>query len=253
MTTAAPIVLIPGWGVPASRLALLHEHLSLTLSSNPLTFDPASVRVDDARRPSPDDEPSPYARALHSLLLEQNEPALVIGWSMGAMIALETACIAPDTVRRLVLISPTACFCVKDDYPHGQKPAVLRAMMTGIRSPRRRSILKDFWEKTAFPHALKNEESTSRVADALEQGEFALSKGLEYLLHTDLRSTVSHLTQPALIIHGTEDKIIPATAGHWLSEHMSNALFLQEEKEGHDLPLRYPDRIARHVRDFAIS
>ncbi len=53
--------------------------------------------------------PSAYAVALASRLARQKHPTILVGWSMGGIVALETAIHFPELVRRLVLISSCAC------------------------------------------------------------------------------------------------------------------------------------------------
>ena len=57
--------------------------------------------------------PSVYASALASELRRRRYPSILIGWSMGGIVALETAIHSPELVRRLVLISS----CAKFDPP----------------------------------------------------------------------------------------------------------------------------------------
>ena len=52
--------------------------------------------------------PSAYAVALASRLARQKHPTILVGWSMGGIVALETAIHFPELVRRLVLISSCA-------------------------------------------------------------------------------------------------------------------------------------------------
>jgi len=251
--TAPPIVLATGWAVPGARLSPLHDHLALHLWSDPLSFDLAEVQSDPSQIPLPEDEPSAYAHALHDLLRVQHEPSLIIGWSTGALIALETACFWPEAVRSMVLISPTACFCAQDGYPYGPKPAALRAMISGVRSIRRKRVLREFFRQATLPGTLSSEESQELVGGALGQGESALLNGLTYLLHTDLRPRIPAVRQPTLILHGIDDHIIPVSAGKWVCDHLPDALSVWEPGRGHDIPLTMPDEISRHVRDFALS
>lgn len=251
--SSTPIILATGWATPSTRLGPLSHHLARVLDREPVPFDLAHIAFDASRLPVPDNEPSDYARALHEKLCGLPEPARLIGWSTGGLIALETAFFWPDTIHRLVLINSTACFCSKDDYPHGQKPAILRAMMSGLRLMPSKPILREFFARVALPHAILHEELQAHVADALAQGETTLLNGLAYLLHTDLRDKVPHIRQPALILHGTKDHIIPATAGEWICDHMPDAICKLEDDRGHDMPLRYPEEIAQHVRDFSFS
>ncbi len=248
--SAIPTFLATGWAAPVARLERLSEQLDRRLGVEPIAFDLAEVDIDASRFPLPPDEPSAYARALHERLHKCGEPARIIGWSTGGVIALETAAFWPDSIHSLVVVNSTACFCAHDDYPHGQKPAVLRSMMSALRMLPQKAVLKEFFARAALPRAIVKDELLEHVADALAQGETVLLNGLTYLLHTDLRARISRIRQPVLILHGADDHIIPVSAAHWLCDALPDGRIIEEPEKGHDIPLTDPDLLARHIEAF---
>lgn len=243
------IILATGWAAPSMRLSDFEDHLSAQLGHAPIPFDLATVNTEPANQAGM----SAYANALCALLNAQAEPSLVIGWSTGALIALETACCCPDKIRSLALISPTACFCAQRDYPHGPKPAAVRAMIAGLRTPRRNRIITDFAQQAAIPATLTEEEMNIVLDDALSQGEETLINGLTYLMQTDLRARIDRIEVPALILHGVEDQIIPVAAAQWLCDHLNHAQYRLLQGQGHHLPVRVPEALAQHILAFERS
>ncbi len=250
----SPTILLTGWGVPIARLDALKNCLTERLGDAPLPFDMADIGTSPSTFPLPDNEPSPYARALSEVLMADRRPAVVIGWSTGALIALETASFWPAQIEKLVLISPTACFCARENYPHGTNTAEFRLMISGMKKKMRRNrVLEDFFIRLAFPKKPSAESLQAQVSDALSQGDDALFSGLAYLLHTDLRARMTLIPQPTLVIHGGKDQIIPISGANWICDNLAHALLISEEEEGHHLPGTIPDVIARNAQEFILT
>ena len=253
-STQTPIILLTGWGVPIARLDALHNRLTERLGAAPVPFDMADVVTSPATFPLPDDEPSPYARALSEVLMAGRTPAVVIGWSTGALIALETASFWPAQIDKLVLISPTACFCAREDYPHGAHTAEFRLMILGMKKKmRRKRVLEDFFIRLAFPEEPSADALQEQVSDAFSQGDNALFSGLAYLMHTDLRARLSLIPQSTLVIHGSNDQIIPLSGAKWICDNLAHAVLISEEAGGHHIPATIPDVIARNAQEFILA
>jgi pimeloyl-[acyl-carrier protein] methyl ester esterase len=243
-------VLIPGWAVPARQLEPFNNHLAAELRLVPVLWDPAGATSAESPSAMNGDGPSPYAQSLLELLRRLPGERIVIGWSTGAVIALEVGCYEPDAIHRMVLLSPTACFCRRPDYPHGPSPAEVRLLAARIKSGRKAAALRDFFIRTAAPLTTAEQQLDAQVADALAMSERALLDGLDYLAQTDLRSKAPGIRRPTLIVHGVEDRVIPLTAARWVADAVPGSTGIFLPGRGHDLPLRCPDELTRHVRDF---
>ncbi len=158
---------------------------------------------------------SPYARAIALHLDKSGEPACIVGWSTGGIAAIEAAANYPEKVCGLVLLSATARFCSDAEYTAGVEPAVLRAMIRGLKkSPE--AVIADFLVQSLYPVRIPADELDRRTKNALEQGTDSLIDGLEYLARMDLRGALPAITTPCLIIHGKQDRIVPRQAAHFL-------------------------------------
>jgi pimeloyl-[acyl-carrier protein] methyl ester esterase len=121
----------------------------------------------------------------------------------------------PEKVCGLVLLSATARFCSDTGYSAGVAPAVLRAMIRGLkRSPE--AVIADFLLQALYPLRIPADELARRTRNALEQGTNCLIDGLEYLARADLRDALPAITIPCLIIHGRQDRIVPRDAAQFL-------------------------------------
>lgn len=150
----------------------------------------------------------------------------VIGWSMGGMLAME---LLPASCKKLVLISSTARFCATNGYMCGIPEKALRRMILQLkRKPD--AVLSEFYRKVEFPHVDVKEQHSSF---ALEE----LVDGLEYLLDVDLRKCAAAVKIPVLLIHGSEDQIIPPSASAWLADHLPHAELCVFKGAGHGVLL----------------
>lgn len=158
---------------------------------------------------------SPYARAIALHLDKSPEPACIVGWSAGGIAAIEVAANYPEKVCGLVLLSATARFCSDTGYNAGVAPAVLRAMIRGLKK-NPEAVIADFLLQALYPLRIPADELARRTRNALKQGTNSLIDGLEYLARADLRDALPALTTPCLVIHGRQDRIVPRDAAQFL-------------------------------------
>jgi len=186
-----------------------------------------------------------YATALLSLL-PTTAPVLLVGWSTGAIIAL-------DALRRrrretaavvgLVAISATARFCNdQPDYSCGIAAARLRALRKALRRQAQQS-LSQFFTDVYAPAEADAAMHAAAVAAALNMGDAELQHGLQYLETTDMRAELSELSCPVLLLHGTDDQIIPAAAAEFLQNQLPTATLQLFAGHGHALPTTAPTLI----------
>lgn len=162
----------------------------------------------------------------------------IVTGSMGGLLAME---LLPESCKKLVLISSTAKFCADEGYDCGIHEKILKRMIMQLkRNPE--AVLSEFYKNVHFPHsALKTNPESS-----LEE----LVAGLEYLHASDLRGKVLNLSIPVLLLHGTEDRIIPQAASEWLHAHLPNSQLKVFENDGHALPAHHFDAVMNEISRF---
>jgi len=168
----------------------------------------------------------------------------IVTGSMGGMLAME---LLPESCKRLVLISSTAKFCSAENYPCGTPDRVLRRMITQLqRDPA--TVLDDFLRNVHYPRRESRQAIAMRKDRPFKIDE--LAAGLEYLLNADLREQVGDIEIPVLLLHGTEDRIIPPTASEWLHERLSTSELKIIANGGHALPAHHQQEVLASLNRF---
>ena len=265
----ADIVLLHGWGMTPAVWApiesLLGERRSVAL---PLPGHAGAT-------PAPAGEVAAWSGRLATQL----PPATtLVGWSLGAMLALDLARRAPERVARLVLIGGTARF-VADDAPApdtwpGLAPATVEAFRAGfardphatlkrflalqcLGEPDRRGVQTRLGAALTPLDAPEHREKDSSPSAAPATGEpqtnpacAALADGLTVLACTDLRATLSTLPVPSLWLGGRRDLLVPTKAMQASAAVTPQATFVEIAGGGHAPFLGHADRVAADVDRF---
>lgn len=216
-----PLLLIHGWGSSSAIFSELMTHLppcralavdlpGYGASSPAATVDLATLADD-------------FICWLDALNLETVN---LLGWSLGGMIAQEVASRFPQRIARCVLVATTPSFVTTPDWPHGLAATAVRTL---ARDFRRAPLptLESFWR-------LQYQGEGSLSAPMVPEVEMATAlAGLELLRQVDLRPQLSTITVPTLVVHGSNDLIIPVAAGRFLAATLPQGKLLEVSGVGH--------------------
>jgi 3-oxoadipate enol-lactonase len=179
-----------------------------------------------------------------------DEPADVVGLSMGGYVALTLALAEPALVRSLVLAGTGAGG--RDRVP---RPAhVAAAFTSALRLP------YDEFARRTTPYTFSagwTEANPERFEEILaarleRPSPFATIEAHAeacYAFYAD-GCEVERIEQPALVLHGSEDLIVPVENGRRLAERLPNAEYVEYPGRGHNLPLEIPEPFAEAVAGF---
>ena len=245
---ALPLILIAGWGHTGKAMLRLKEALDGHPIQVTSTGELWQTQSNGALPCAPG--LSRYAAGLHNLLVRPGPEGVgVIGWSMGGIVALETARAYPDLLQRLVIIGGTARFSAGNDEPPGVSASVLRAMALGLRRTPD-NVLVAYYAKVHAPQDVPMAEATARSQEIALLDREELLHGLDYLQRMDVRNGLEKQTVPTLVVHGREDRIVPWQAGAWLSRALAVSHWRCHEGLGHALPIQAPLLLAADIRAF---
>ena len=188
------------------------------------------------------------AQALAAALPEN---CLLCGWSLGAMLALQAAGLAPQRISKLILVGATPSFMQRADWPHAQPPALLDSF-SGALAGDATTTLKRFI-------ALFNQGDTQArlISRALVKpllatplpATAALLTGLNWLREIDLRQQIASIAVPTQLIHGENDPLMPLAAAKWLEKTLPRARLEVFSGAAHAPFLNDPERFATLLGD----
>lgn len=245
---STPLVLLHGWGLSARVWTPVVQALpaGMTLLTPDLPGHgtaPAAPRAELA--------------AWSDALLAGLPPTMTLcGWSLGGLIAMDLARRYPERVTQLILIDTTARFVAapQDDppWPHGLEARVVDGFIDGYATAPL-PTLRRFVALQALGDARRRDVGTG-LNDALsavrDDSQHALADGLRVLAASDLRATLGEIRQPAHIIHGAGDALMPVAGAAWLAAHLPCATLDVLDDCGHAPLLSRPVDCATLIAEW---
>ena len=177
-------------------------------------------------------------RAESQKLAENLGPdVILVGWSMGGMVALQVAAWAPAKVLGLVLVSTTPKFIKSEDFPYGLPPALLKRLQKRIKS-----------EGISAFHSLifKKNEVVGLAHISAEVAE----KEMPELAKADLRELLPEIKVPTLIIHGSQDQICLPSVAKFMKNRIPSSKLVMLDGIGHAPMIEVPQLFNLHLQRF---
>lgn len=244
-----PLVLLHGWAMSAAVYhevgALLADEYRLLIPDLPGHGSSSPAAVNDL---------GGIAADLQTWLTAAVEaPVGVVGWSLGGMLALELAHRQVSLLERLVLVGTTPRFTLGDGWDCGLPVTQVRALARNLER-RFEAALADF-----FALAFAGEKITPERLRAIRT--FAVKRSplpdraaahalLRVLAAHDQRDMLAAIVLPALVLHGTLDRIAPLAAGQQLAAGLPQGRFAELAGAGHAPLLSRPQEVATRIREF---
>jgi pimeloyl-[acyl-carrier protein] methyl ester esterase len=190
-------------------------------------------------------------------------PAVWVGWSLGALVALTAARRFPQRVSRLVLIGATPKFVQAPDWPCAMPLQTLAQFARDLEDDYHATLVRflslqmgsgDVPGCTSAANAGSASAAVRQLrALLMEHGEpepAALRSGLQWLADTDLRADLPAITAPALVLHGQHDRLVPPAAAEFLARQLPAARLALIRSAGHAPFLSHPDATWSALTEF---
>lgn len=244
-TTGLPVLLINGLGGTCRDWGPLPKMLSKDKLI--IIYDNRGVGQTD--KPNPPYSMDMLVRDAVGLLdhLEIHS-CIVVGISMGGMIAQHLALKYPDRVKKLVLGCTTCNFAAllcrnlrtfnevitwMQPLPQAQdkRKAIIERRLSFLFSP-------------SFPtkHPKEFMEFVSNASQTIQPIEGFVGQ-LAAVMEHNLCNQLSEIISPTLVLHGTEDKLIPLEEGVKVAERIDRAQLITLEDSGHLFFLEHPHQV----------
>ena len=151
---------------------------------------------------------------------------VLVGWSMGAQIALQAYAELSAKLAGMVLVAATPCFTASADFPHGLAASEAAGMRLKVQRNTRRALdgflTRLFVEDELESHPLATE--FRQLLEALPLPDTsAVLDALDTLARTDMRHIPATVAVPVLIMNGACDRICLPEASRYLKEQISHA------------------------------
>jgi pimeloyl-ACP methyl ester carboxylesterase len=172
--------------------------------------------------------------------LELKDPILV-GHSMGGMIAAEMAAVQPNDVSRLALIAPAGLW--DDDHPIADLFSILPYEMPAL-------MFHDVAAGTAMMTAGLSVEDPNFLQTYLVTNARQLGMAGRILFPIPERGLAGRLyriTAKTLIVWGDSDKLIPPTYAHAFKKGIAGSQLVSIPEAGHLINLEKPDAVAEAI------
>ncbi|HEX2667388.1 MAG TPA: pimeloyl-ACP methyl ester esterase BioH [Gammaproteobacteria bacterium] len=198
----------------------------------------------------------PMPHSLTELTLQTMAPvppgAVVLGWSLGGLVALEAALRMPQRLRGLVLVNTTPRFVATEDWLLAMPPELLQEFATGLAQDYQETLQRFLSLQVRGDEAAR--ASLRQLRDALfahgEPDTASLATGLQILGDSDLRPKLRDVDLPTLVIAGGYDRLTPAAAGEYMAEHIPGARLEVFPKSAHAPFLSHVDAFSESLLDF---
>lgn len=241
------VVLVQGLGLPGS----MWRGLAVRLVKQGL-----SVVTPDTRGTGRSDEPlPPYTMGaltgdLAAVIRHVDRgPALVVGLSLGGMIAQHLALAHPALVRGLVLAST---FC---GLPLGKLPNLrFLGVLTGCLAGRAGSM-KRMHRLLVHPGSLERNPDLMKFGERQLRAEPIRWKGVVGQLCAvaghNTYFALARICCPTAVMAGANDQVLPAANASILARRIPGATLTVVDRAGHVFPLEYPEVLPAAIHELS--
>jgi pimeloyl-ACP methyl ester carboxylesterase len=175
------------------------------------------------------------------------EPAFVLGASMGGMIAQEMALRHAGRVRGLVLACTASGFLCRRAWPRREWLPGIYYWVTSKHEAHERALRRLLYAESTPASRIEEDILIRMGCRPLRRPVLCQLAGI---LSWNSRRRLSQIQAPTLVIHGDEDHILPAINGRMVAELIPNAEFALIPRAGHMLITDQPELSIRVVKQF---
>ncbi len=179
------------------------------------------------------------------------ERAVLLGWSLGALVASQLALLQPERVRALISVASSPCFTAHDSWA-GIKPETLESFQQQLSENYQRTVERFLALQTmGTDNARQDMRQLKEVVLSQPAPSIAvLQGGLEILRQADLRPALDQLSVPFFRLYGALDGLVPRRIAAELDSRWPQSRSVVMEKAAHAPFISHPEAFCQEVMQF---
>ncbi len=244
-----PVILIHGWGLSGSVFHKTREELSKRLGDK-FDFQAFNLPGYGSNAGIPGNRSMGITQFLENNLPEK---AVILGWSLGGVLALRYAIFNPDRVKALITVASSPRFCaLEEEHWPGTDAKLLDKFASELTQENSARVVDKFLSLQAMGSlSMKNDirEIRQLLAKDPLPSYYELISGLKTLQDEDLRNSVTRLKCPSLHMYGANDRLVPAS-GKNIWPQTAKTLIHIFEKSSHAPFISEPEEFLKIMEDF---
>jgi pimeloyl-ACP methyl ester carboxylesterase len=183
----------------------------------------------------------------------------VLGFSLGGMVAQQMALDRPASLRKMILVGTAPRG--GEDIMHLEKPSLARH----LSDPKNQGyavLQKIFFAPTpssqaagaAFIERLMQRKSDREPVSGAVVAQAQMAAFRDWEVSTGGRfADLERIRQPALVVNGVHDEMIPIANSYWLSANLPNAVLMTYPDSGHGSLFQFHESFTRQAEAFLAS
>lgn len=183
----------------------------------------------------------------------QLENITIVGWSMGAQVMLKAYEQLKARVTAQVFVGATPCFISNRGFPFALEMNEARGMAAKLKRNQDKTLTdfqQSLFAEREFDCPLHREQTIELLATIRQPSTETALAGINALMTENLLNEAAAINCPALVVHGSKDRICLPEAGKWLADQIKGSCFLLYKNCGHAPFLSHPARFNNDLLNF---
>ena len=180
------------------------------------------------------------------------ENSILLGWSMGGLIAQAIALKHPQHLKKLILLGSNAQFMASEDWPNAMKASVLDGFIEELVGNFKRTLQVFLMlQAQGGDHARDTiRELKEKLFEHGNPDEASLRGGLLLLKNASFVSQLGEFKIPVCLMYGRLDMMVPAAAAEIMAEKIPNSTLHVFEKSAHAPFISHYDEFMKVLKGY---
>ncbi|QDP02783.1 pimeloyl-ACP methyl ester esterase BioH [Thalassotalea sp. PS06] len=248
-TQRPPIVFIHGWGLNSAIFAPVSERLATDFQVIGVDLPGFGLNHQNSF--------SDYAletvsdKVADVLQQTLTKPAIIIGWSLGGLVATQLSLHYPQLVAGLVSLCSTPKFSAEDNWP-GIEPGLLTSFHAALADDAQKTI-NNFLKLQAMgsEHVRQDIKTIQSLINEYPHASIeTLDHSLNLLERVDLRAKLTHIDIPVLRMYGRLDALVPKNVINQIDKLMPKSDVYTFERASHAPFISHADEFYTVLMDW---